>query len=100
MVRGTQRTGAPDDARGGGIGLFTWALLRAATRGTCGGGRVAFAFTGTQAVAAGGIVVNVRIRPAGNGDEPEDQEQAGSYSAKLGTVAHTISVDSPNGAQG
>jgi len=100
VVRGTERTGVPEDARGGGFGALVCALLRAAARGTRGGVRVAFASTGTGAVAAGGIVVNVRVCPAGNADEPKRQKQAGSYSAELRTVAHTISVDSSNRVEG
>ena len=100
MVRGTERVRAPHDAGRGGIGPLVLALLRAAVRGARGGVRAALACTATEAVAAGGILVNVRVRPAGNADEAEHQEQAGGYSPKLRTVAHTISVDSSNRAEG
>lgn len=80
--------------------MLARALLRAAARVTRGGIRVALACTATEAVAAGGILVSVRVRPTGNADEPEHQEQAGGYSPKLRKAAHTISVDSSNRAEG
>ena len=84
----------------GGIRPGELALLLAGHRGTRVGGQAACASAATEPLIAGRVLIGVRVRPARNPEEPNHQEQAGTYSPELRKSPHAISVDSESGVKG
>ena len=84
----------------GGIRPFELALLQVGHWGTRVGARAACASAATERLIPGRVLIGVRVRPARNPDEPNHQEQAGTYSPEVRKCPHAISVDSKSDVNG